>query len=168
MIFWVNIRVRSPPSWNPVFVTTWLRFSSRPRFRTRARNPVGPQPGYWRILLSQCTKACARQGVRSRCRWAKGSDILFAQARYAALGGRRVKYYTDGYTDTQRHKSQWDAHVRNPCVLRHIPIKTQKGLITTLYLRPGDASENFQWIKTSVVGLIPSALGLIRIIAHGS
>ena len=44
MILWVNIRVRSPPSWNPVFGTTWLRFSSRPRFRTRARNPVGPQP----------------------------------------------------------------------------------------------------------------------------
>ena len=46
MILWVNIRVRSPPSWNPVFGTTWLRFSSRLRFRTQARNPVGPWPVY--------------------------------------------------------------------------------------------------------------------------
>ena len=30
VILWVNIRVRSLPSWNPVFGTTWLRFSSRP------------------------------------------------------------------------------------------------------------------------------------------
>ena len=44
VILWVNIRVRSPPSWNPVFGTMWLRFSSRLRFRTRARNPVGPRP----------------------------------------------------------------------------------------------------------------------------
>ena len=33
----VNIQVRSPPSWNSVFGTMWLRFSSRPRFRTWAR-----------------------------------------------------------------------------------------------------------------------------------
>ena len=47
MILWVNIRVRSPPSWKPVFgSTTWLRFSSRPRFRNRARNPVGARPDY--------------------------------------------------------------------------------------------------------------------------
>ena len=39
----VNIRFRSPPSWNSVFGTMWLRISSRPRFRTRARNPVGPR-----------------------------------------------------------------------------------------------------------------------------
>ena len=45
VILWVNIRVRSPPSWNSVFETTWLRFSSWLRFRTRARNPVGPRPG---------------------------------------------------------------------------------------------------------------------------
>ena len=45
IILWVNIRVRLPPSWNPVFGTTRLRFSSRPRFRTRARNPVGSRPG---------------------------------------------------------------------------------------------------------------------------
>ena len=44
IILWVNIRVRSPPFWNPVFRTTWLWFSSRPRFRSRARNPVGPRP----------------------------------------------------------------------------------------------------------------------------
>ena len=44
VILWVNIRVRSPPSWNSVFWTTWLRFSSQLRFRTRARNPVGPRP----------------------------------------------------------------------------------------------------------------------------
>ena len=44
IILWLNIRVRSPPSWNPVLGTTWLRFSSRPQFRSRARNPVGPQP----------------------------------------------------------------------------------------------------------------------------
>ena len=50
MILWVNIQVRSPPSWNPVFGTTWLRFSSRPQFRTRARNPVGPRPG----MVSTC------------------------------------------------------------------------------------------------------------------
>ena len=37
-------RVWSPPSWNPICGTTWLRFSSLPRFRTRARNPVGPRP----------------------------------------------------------------------------------------------------------------------------
>ena len=41
----VYIRVRSPPSWNSVFGTTWLRFSSRPGFRTQARNSVGPWPG---------------------------------------------------------------------------------------------------------------------------
>ena len=45
IILWVNIRVRSPPSWNSVFGAVWLRFSSRPRFQTRARNPVGPRPG---------------------------------------------------------------------------------------------------------------------------
>ena len=45
IILWVNIQVRLPPSSNPVFGTTWLRFSSRPLFRTRARNPVGPRPG---------------------------------------------------------------------------------------------------------------------------
>ena len=44
VILWVNIRVRPPPSWNSVFGTTWLRFSSRSRFRTRARNLVGPRP----------------------------------------------------------------------------------------------------------------------------
>ena len=35
VILWVNIRVRPPPSWNSVFGTTWLRFSSRSRFRAR-------------------------------------------------------------------------------------------------------------------------------------
>ena len=44
IIVWVNIRVRSPPSWNPVFRTMWLRFSSRPWFRSQARNPVEPRP----------------------------------------------------------------------------------------------------------------------------
>ena len=48
----VNIRVRSPPSWNPVFGTTWLRFFSRPRFRSRARNPVGPRPVYSMYVYS--------------------------------------------------------------------------------------------------------------------
>ena len=33
--------VRLLPSWNSVFGTMWLRFSSQPRFRTRAHNPVG-------------------------------------------------------------------------------------------------------------------------------
>ena len=46
VILWVNIGVRSPPSWNPFFGTTWLRFYSRLRFRTRARNPVGPRPDF--------------------------------------------------------------------------------------------------------------------------
>ena len=45
VILWVNIRVRPPPSWNSVFGTTWLRFSSRSRFRARVRNLVGPGPG---------------------------------------------------------------------------------------------------------------------------
>ena len=44
IILCVNIRVRSPPSWNSVFGTTWLRFSNWPRFRARTRNPVGPRP----------------------------------------------------------------------------------------------------------------------------
>ena len=44
VILWVNFRVRPPPSWNSVFGTTWLRFSSRSRFRARARNLVGPGP----------------------------------------------------------------------------------------------------------------------------
>ena len=44
IILWVNIGVRLPPSWNSVFGTTWPRFSSPPRFRIRARNPVGPRP----------------------------------------------------------------------------------------------------------------------------
>ena len=44
VILLVNIRVRPPPSWNSVFGTTWLRFSSRSRFRARARNLVGPGP----------------------------------------------------------------------------------------------------------------------------
>ena len=44
MILWVNIRVRPSPYWNSVFGTTWLRFSIRSRFRTRARNLVGPRP----------------------------------------------------------------------------------------------------------------------------
>ena len=44
VILWVNIRVRPPPSWNSVFGTTWLRFSSRSRFRARVRNLVGPGP----------------------------------------------------------------------------------------------------------------------------
>ena len=44
VILWVNIRVRPPPSWNSVFGTTWLRFSSRSWFRARARNLVGPGP----------------------------------------------------------------------------------------------------------------------------
>ena len=35
----------------PRFRTTWLRFSSRPLFRTRARNPVGPRPGDWHVCL---------------------------------------------------------------------------------------------------------------------
>ena len=46
VILWVNIRVRPPPSWNSVFGTTWLRFSSRSRFRARVRNLVGPGPVY--------------------------------------------------------------------------------------------------------------------------
>ena len=46
VILWVNFRVRPPPSWNSVFGTTWLRFSSRSRFRARARNLVGPGPDY--------------------------------------------------------------------------------------------------------------------------
>ena len=46
VILWVNIRVRPPPSWNSVFGTTWLRFSSRSRFRARVRNLVGPGPGH--------------------------------------------------------------------------------------------------------------------------
>ena len=50
IILWVNIRVRLPPSWNSVFGTTWLRFSSRPRFQTRARNPVGPPPA-WHLAV---------------------------------------------------------------------------------------------------------------------
>ena len=45
VILWINFRVRPPPSWNSVFGTTWLRFSSRSRFRARARNLVGPGPG---------------------------------------------------------------------------------------------------------------------------
>ena len=45
IILWVNIRVQPLPSWNSIFGTTWLRFSSRSRFRTRARNLVGPRPG---------------------------------------------------------------------------------------------------------------------------
>ena len=45
IILWVNIWVRSPPSLNSVLGTTWSRFSNRPWFRTRVRNPVGPQPG---------------------------------------------------------------------------------------------------------------------------
>ena len=32
IILWVNIWVRSPPSWNSVFGTTWPRFSRRPDF----------------------------------------------------------------------------------------------------------------------------------------
>ena len=58
VILWVNIRVQLPPSWNPVFGATWLRFSSRLRFRTRARNPVGPRPGYifscWLVYTYTC------------------------------------------------------------------------------------------------------------------
>ena len=50
VILWVNIRVGPPPSWNSVFGTTWLRFSSRSRFRTRARNLVGPRPDRHRLL----------------------------------------------------------------------------------------------------------------------
>ena len=46
VILWVNIQVRSPPFWNSVFGTTWLRYSSRLRFRIRSRNPVGPRPVY--------------------------------------------------------------------------------------------------------------------------
>ena len=58
VILWVNIRVQLPPSWNPVFGATWLRFSSRLWFRTRARNPVGPRPGYifscWLVYTYKC------------------------------------------------------------------------------------------------------------------
>ena len=37
MILWVNIKSSVPPSWNPIFGTTWLRFSNRPWFLTQAR-----------------------------------------------------------------------------------------------------------------------------------
>ena len=40
------------PSWNSVFGTTWLRFSSRSRFRNRARNLVGPRPDDVTTFLS--------------------------------------------------------------------------------------------------------------------
>ena len=68
VILWVNFRVRPPPSWNSVFGTTWLRFSSRSRFRARARNLVGPGPvDSCQRLLRHCVSGVARPD-RSWCR----------------------------------------------------------------------------------------------------
>ena len=76
VILWVNIWVRSPPSWNSVFGTTWLRFSSRLRFRTCTRNPVGPRPAHMSLAngllndtlrlvneLSSLASTCSGGGV---------------------------------------------------------------------------------------------------------
>ena len=49
IILWVNIQVRSPPSWNAFIGTTWLRFSSRPQFRTAQNDFSKFRPGWWQF-----------------------------------------------------------------------------------------------------------------------
>ena len=63
VILWVNIRVRPPPSWNSVFGTTWLRFSSRSRFWARVRNLVGPGPGQLASTSNAAAQANAAHSV---------------------------------------------------------------------------------------------------------
>ena len=64
IILWVNIQVRSPPSWNSIFRTTWLRFSSWPWFWPQARNRVAPWPGLGSNMLnSQLKPALTSAGI---------------------------------------------------------------------------------------------------------
>ena len=72
VILWVNIRIRSPPSWNPVFGTTWLRFTSWLRFRTQARNPVGPRPDEYDHPL--CPGLQPGPPVKPQGVWARGVE----------------------------------------------------------------------------------------------
>ena len=48
------------------------------------------------------------------------------------------------------------------------PLKLRRDSSATNYLRLGDAYKKFQWIKSSVIGPIPNALGPIKIMALGS
>ena len=85
VILWVNFRVRPPPSWNSVFGTTWLRFSSRSRFRARARNLVGPGPDddgnivkkVWQTdrRTDRRTENTIHRAAWSQLKTARGSDL---------------------------------------------------------------------------------------------
>ena len=108
MILWVNIRVRPPPSWNSVFGTTWLRFSSRSRFRTRARNLVRPQPddippqhSAYRKVNTPCRHVKMSWGSDNRTRQphcynrlSKTSGILWI--RWGALTNQLCSLLTGG------------------------------------------------------------------------
>ena len=59
-----------------------------------------------------------------------------------------------------------DSEIAASCVIYLSKLKRDSS--TTNYLHPGDISWNFPWIKTSMVGPIPSALRPIWIMAHGS
>ena len=52
------------------------------------------------------------------------------------------------------------------CVI--YPLKLKRDASAFNCLRPEDASENFQWILTSMMRPIPSALGPLKIMVHGS
>ena len=67
-----------------------------------------------------------------------------------------------GYPETTYR----DSKIATSCVI--YPLNLKRDSSATNYLRPGDTSENFQCLKISMMGPIPSALGPIRIMAHGS
>ena len=53
IILWVNIRVWLPSSWNSVFGTMWLRFSSWPQFRPRDSPTAWCRCAFF-CILPQC------------------------------------------------------------------------------------------------------------------
>ena len=83
IILWVDIKVQSQPSWNPVFETTWLQFSSRPRFRTRARNPVEPRP----VWSTGRGPTGLRARVRNRGRLENRSHVVPKTGFHRRLSG---------------------------------------------------------------------------------
>ena len=125
IILWVNIWIRSPPSWNYVFRTTWPRFSSRPRFRTRARNPVGLRP----ILAPKLTShACALRV----CSPPAAIAVTQAISQTLICKALRIDSPSHAQMNKQRHKT-WSFCLKYYILSKSNKIQRQVGGIFHLW-----------------------------------